>query len=71
MLFRLMNSKKLFTMGLLFLAIANVWHWFAQREQFSDKWADGLFGLLMGVGIGMLLIYLGRRRRHDGSTLQA
>ncbi|HKP37138.1 MAG TPA: hypothetical protein VJT71_09780 [Pyrinomonadaceae bacterium] len=67
---RSMNSKKLLPVGLICLAAANLWHWFAQRQHFSDRWSDLLFGFLMGVGIGVLLLVIFRGRRNKGSTLQ-
>ena len=70
MIFSSMNSRKLLPVGLVFLAVANLWHWFAQREHFSDRWADLLFGFLMGVGVGILLLVIFRGRGNKGSTLQ-
>ena len=71
MIFSSMNSRKLLPAGLVLLAVANLWHWFAQRQQFSDRWADLLFGFLMGVGVGILLLVIFRGRRSKGSTSQA
>jgi uncharacterized membrane protein len=68
MSFKFLNSKALLVIGLWFLVLANVWHWFAQRiAHLSEGLTDGLFGLFMGLAIGTLLLGVARRGKTDCS----
>ena len=51
--------------GLVFLILANAVGFFGPRTHLlSERWVDGIRGLLLGLSIGLLLLSL--RRRTDG-----
>jgi len=60
------NPKAPFFFGMLFLVLANTWHWYAQRiAHVSEGLTDGLFGLFMGLAIGTLIFAIARRGRRN------
>jgi hypothetical protein len=66
--FRFRNSNALLVIGLWFLVLANVWHWFASRiAHFSEGITDATFGFFMGAAIAILLLSIARRRKSGGS----
>jgi hypothetical protein len=68
MSFRLQDRRTLRIIGLWSLALANVWQWFGHRMMhFPDGVVDGAFGLVMGIGIGVLLLSM----RADGRKCEA
>jgi len=65
---RIRNRNKLLIIGAWFLALGNIWHWFALRiVHLSDGVIDGGFGLMMGIGFGSLLLSLWRHRSSNCS----
>jgi len=60
------NPKARFFFGMLFLVLANTWHWYAQRiAHVSEGLTDGVFGLFMGLAIGTLIFAIARRGRRN------
>ena len=60
-----MDSKSLLRLGLASLVVANVAGYFLRRSgALNESTADVIFGLLMGVAIGLLLfsLYKGRKK---------
>ena len=50
-------DTKFVSLGMACLALANVSHWWLQRSgAVSEDLGDGLFGLGMGVAIGVLVL---------------
>ena len=70
---RFTNRNPLMCVGLMFLALGNTSHYFLQRfleHRLSENLNDRIFGLLMGIAFGCLLLSLRqppRRTREDNS----
>ena len=69
----LKDPRHLMTLGLIFLALANLWPRFLYPTWWSAHLGvdliDGLRGLLFGIAFGLLLLTAmlnGRRRRSGG-----
>ena len=53
------GSRRLLVLGMACLALANVTHWFVQRNHLlATDVDDGLYGLMMGIAIGLTLLAL-------------
>jgi hypothetical protein len=59
---RVQNSK-LFVFGAALIALRSVFQTFLDRTHRSNDTTDFLMGLLMGVGLGMLMLFVWRLRR--------
>jgi hypothetical protein len=58
---RLKDRKTLTQVGLVFLILGNAAHFFLRpTERFGQGLVDGVFGLLIGLSIGCLLLSLRR-----------
>jgi hypothetical protein len=59
---RLKDRKTLMNVGLVCFILGQATHWFLRpTDRFAQDLVDGVFGLLIGLSIGLLL--LSRRRR--------
>ena len=59
---RFRGPRLFFVLGACCLALANLSRWLAPRlDDFGDGVADGVFGALIGMGIGLLGLALRRR----------
>lgn len=68
MIFHFTNSRTLLLAGMGALAIANTWHWLAQRVwHLSESIADGGFGLMMGAAFALLLLSIVASRRNKAT----
>lgn len=58
------RQQGLFSLGLALLAIANTTHFFLQRShRIGEDSTDGIFGMMIGAAIGVLIVALYRQRR--------
>ena len=58
------SQQRLFFLGIALLAIGNSTRFFLQHtHRIREDRADGVWGLLMGVAIGVLILMLYRHRR--------
>lgn len=69
---RMKNPKTMMLLGMLCLAMANVWPRFLHLgASLGPDWIDAIRGVLFGLGIGLSLMAAklnGRRRRGDGCS---
>jgi hypothetical protein len=62
------TSRRLLVLGMACLALGNTTQFFVRsRHLLAPDAGDGLFGLLMGVGIGLTLLALRRSRCRTGA----
>ena len=55
------TSRKLMSVGMLLIALADVARFIVQRQHIASDSADGFTGLLFGLVIGILLLGVYRR----------
>ena len=59
---RLKDRKTLMQIGLICLILGNSTHFLIRPESTPGRdWVDGIFGLLIGLSIGLLLMSLRRK----------
>ena len=59
---RLKDRKTLMNIGLVCLVLGNATHFLIRPESTPARdWVDGIFGLLIGLSIGLLLMSLRRK----------
>ncbi len=62
----LKDRKTLMNMGLVCFLIGQAVHWFLRpTDPFAQNVVDGIFGLLLGLSIGLLLWSLRLRRKES------
>jgi hypothetical protein len=63
---RLKNRKTLMNVGLVCFLLGQATHWFLRpTDRFAQDIVDGIFGLLIGLSIGLLLWSLRLRRKES------
>ena len=69
---RFSNPKGLLRIGLVFLLLASLWHWFIHPNAIlPEKLYDGILGLFYGISITCLLISVARLRSRGSSGKEA
>ena len=56
-------DTKLVSLGMACLALANLSHWFLRNGTVSEDLSDGMYGLGMGLAIGLVVLAFKRGKR--------
>ena len=60
------DGRLFFFIGMVALLLASLWHWFARpSSRLPEDLVDGVSGLLYGIEIASLLLFVILRARHS------